>query len=262
MNETLDAIARALFKSWFIDFDPVRAKMKGRDIRLPKSIIDLFSDSLVVSETGRKPKAWSNGSLRDVALLNPESWSVEQHPEEVTYINLANTKWGHIENMANFRWNDAPSRARRVLRRRDTVMGTVRPGNGSFAHIDEDGLTGSTGFAVLRPRDPIDRAIVWCAATSSANIERLSLLADGAAYPAVRPREIMSTPILVADYATRKAFSGLVDPLLDRVGANRRESRHLITLRDELLRVLLSGALRVDAKRLVCAEPSDVSVPT
>ena len=55
VNETLEAMARALFKSWFVDFDPVRAKMEGRDTRLPQDIADLFPDRLVTSEIGEIP---------------------------------------------------------------------------------------------------------------------------------------------------------------------------------------------------------------
>ena len=58
MNETLEAMAQALFKSWFVDFDPVRAKMEGRDIGLPKDIADLFPDRLVDSELGEIPEGW------------------------------------------------------------------------------------------------------------------------------------------------------------------------------------------------------------
>ena len=252
MNATLESMARALFKSWFIDFDPVRAKVEGRDIDLPphiKEIAYLCPDSLVGSETGGRPKGWNNGSLHDVAVLNPESWSEKQHPEHMSYIDLANTKWGYIRGMRALPWSDAPSRARRVLRRRDTIIGTVRPGNGSFALIDEDGLTGSTGFAVLRPREPVDRAVVWCAATSAENIARLTQIADGGAYPAVRPEEVMSMPIAVADCATREAFARFVDPLLDRVAVNKRECRHLSAVRDELLPVLVSGKLRRSAEK-------------
>ena len=58
MNETLEGIARAIFKSWFVDFDPVRAKAEGRDTGLPKHIADLFPDSFVDSELGEIPKGW------------------------------------------------------------------------------------------------------------------------------------------------------------------------------------------------------------
>ena len=61
MNETLEAMARALFKSWFVDFDPVRAKAEGRDPGLPKPLADLFPACLVDSELGEIPEGWEVG---------------------------------------------------------------------------------------------------------------------------------------------------------------------------------------------------------
>ena len=66
MNETLEAIARALFKSWFVDFDPVRAKMAGRDTGLPQHLADLFPDRLVDSELGEIPEGWTVGTLGEI----------------------------------------------------------------------------------------------------------------------------------------------------------------------------------------------------
>ena len=63
MNETLEGMARALFKSWFVDFDPVRAKMEGRDTDLPQDITDLFPDRLIDSELGEIPKGWAHDSI-------------------------------------------------------------------------------------------------------------------------------------------------------------------------------------------------------
>ena len=66
MNETLEAMARALFKSWFVDFDPVRAKAEGRDPGLPKPLADLFPDSFEDSELGEIPKGWEVGCLGEM----------------------------------------------------------------------------------------------------------------------------------------------------------------------------------------------------
>jgi hypothetical protein len=65
MNETLEAMARALFKSWFVDFDPVRAKAESRDRGLPKPIADLFPACLIDSELGRAPEGWEVGRVDD-----------------------------------------------------------------------------------------------------------------------------------------------------------------------------------------------------
>ena len=250
MTETLEAMARALFKSWFVDFDPVRAKMEGRATGLPDNIANLFPDRIVDSDLGKTPSGWRVGTLQDIVALNPESWKSKDHPDTVDYVDLANTKWGCIDKIKSYPWEKAPSRARRVLRKGDTIVATVRPGNGSFALVDQGGLTGSTGFAVLRPRELHDRELVWSAATSANSIDRLTRLADGAAYPAVRPYAVAATPIVLPDRVTRKAFSGATGPLLDRMEANKRESQSLASLWDVLLPRLISGGTRVqDSER-------------
>src|SRR5882672_5226031 len=66
MNETLEAMARVLFKSWFVDFDPVRAKAEGRDDGLPKAIADLFPDSFEGSELGEIPKGWKLQTIEEL----------------------------------------------------------------------------------------------------------------------------------------------------------------------------------------------------
>ena len=254
MNETLEAMARALFKSWFVDFDPVRAKMEGRDTGLPPDIADLFPDRLVDSEMGELPKGWRRKTLAELASLNPESWSNRRAPDRIRYVDLANTKWGSINDVQEFTWEHAPSRGRRVLHRGDTIVGTVRPRNGSFALIDRDGLTGSTAFAVLRPAAPTERELVWCAATSENAIERLAHLADGGAYPAVRPQAVLDTTVALSDAWVRLAFSSLAAPLVNRMGSTQRESRTLAALRDTLLPKLISGEIRLDQAASIIAE--------
>lgn len=233
MNRTLEEMAQALFKSWFIDFDGVP----------PSDLID--------SALGPIPKGFRRTTLAELASLNPESWSKSSRPPTVEYLDLSSTKWGRIEGTSLYDSKDAPSRAQRVLRIGDTVVGTVRPGNGSYALILRDGLTGSTGFAVLRPKASIHRSFVYLAATSGTNIERLEHLADGGAYPAVRPDVVAATEIVCGDESSMRSFAAVVDPVLERIEANERQSRTLAELRDTLLPKLISGELRVpDAEAL------------
>jgi len=251
MNETLEAMARALFKSWFVDFDPVRAKAEGRDPGLPKPLADLFPDSFEDSELEEIPKEWKVGTLADFAILNSESWSKETRPEVINYVDLSNTKWGSIEAVTCYAQRDAPSRAQRVLRPGDTIVGTVRPGNGSYAFISADELTGSTGFAVLRPRRTEYAQFVYLGATASENIETLSHLADGGAYPAVRPEVVIATQVIRPSDKVLARFSMLCAPLLGKIAQNERESYTLAAQRDALLPKLISGELRIkQAKHL------------
>jgi type I restriction enzyme S subunit len=245
MNETLEAIARALFKSWFVDFEPVRAKAEGRDSGLPRSIADFFPSRLVDSELGEIPEGWEVSTLAGASVLNPEVWTRDSRPVQIEYVDLSNTKWGRIEAVSSYATADAPSRAQRVLRPGDTIVGTVRPGNGSFALIYEAGLTGSTGFAVLRPISENSTEFVYLAATSRENIEALAHLADGGAYPAVRSEVVAATPTVLPNKGVLNVFSRLAGALLAKIAHNDHESRTLAALRDALLPKLISGELRV-----------------
>lgn len=249
MNETLEGMARAIFRDWFVDFGPTRAKMVGRAPYLAPDIWSLFPDRL---DGEGKPEGWREGTLSEIAALNPESWSRTNYPDTVDYVDLSNTKWGAIEAITQFTRDTAPSRAQRILSPGDTIVGTVRPGNGSYAFVSENGLTGSTGFAVLRPAKTIFREFVYLGATSSENIDRLAHLADGGAYPAVRPELISATEIILPPENVFAVFSELTRPLVDRVEANKAESRTLAATRDLLLPKLMSGEIRVrDAEKLV-----------
>jgi type I restriction enzyme S subunit len=245
-NTTLEAIAQALFKSWFVDFDPVHAKMQGRAPEgMDEATAALFPDSFEEAELGAVPKGWSVGNLNELAELNPESWTAKRHPDRVLYVDLANTKAGQIDKYNEFSFEDSPSRARRVLRCGDVIVGTVRPGNRSFARIATDiaGLTGSTGFAVLRSREVVDQALVYIAATNDEAIDRLSHLADGGAYPAVRPEVVGTTPLVIATEEIRNSFGDITNPLFASIGANQERMTQLASLRDTLLPRLISGQL-------------------
>lgn len=250
-NETLEAMARALFKAWFVDFEPVRAKQEGRWQRggslpgLPAHLYDLFPNCLVESELGEIPQGWRITSLTEFSSLNPESWTKQTRPDRIRYVDLSGTKWERIESVMDYEAGDAPSRAQRILRPLDTIVGTVRPGNGSYALICNEGLTGSTGFAVLRPLRPEYAEFVYLAATARESLERLSNLADGAAYPAVRPPIVSATQVLRADQLIFNEFSQQTAPILGHMADNEQESRTLAQLRDTLLPKLISGELSV-----------------
>ena len=247
-NATLQAIAQALFKSWFVDFDPVRARQQGlAPAGMDDATAALFPDSFAESMLGLVPKGWRGGTSGDLAGLNSQSWSGRRHPERVAYLDLANVKDNEVAAVAEFAFAEAPSRARRVLCSGDTIVGTVRPGNRSFAfiHAPVPGLTASTGFAVLSPRVAGNTAFVYFAATQEASIEHLSHVADGGANPAVRPDVVSSLACVVPSAEVLRAFNAVACPLLMKVSANQQQAQTLATLRNTLLPRLISGRLRL-----------------
>ena len=251
-NETLEAMAKAIFKSWFVDFDPVRAKAEGRPTGLPAEISDLFPDSFEDSELGEIPSGWRVGEIQDIAELNPETWGSRNQPLRVKYLDLSSVKYGKIDCIEKYEWGDAPSRARRILKAGDTVVGTVRPGNGSYCLIGEDGITGSTGFAVLRPKNKNDNAFVYLSSCSKENIDRLAHLADGGAYPAVRPELVAQTSVIVARREVLDCFSNRISPLFTAAEKRKQLSKVLCRVRDALLPKLISGEIRIpDAEKML-----------
>ena len=247
-NATLEAIAQALFKSWFVDFNPVRAKMEGRAPEgMDEATAALFPDSFEESDLGLVPKSWNVGFLSDLSTLNPESWSAKNHPNTVAYLDLANTKDNQIAEIPEFDFDHAPSRARRVLRNGDTIVGTVRPGNRSFAFISNasKNLTGSTGFAVLRPIRLESTEFVYLTATASDSIEYLTHVADGGAYPAVRPEVVSGLQCVLPCEETLRSFHEVAKSIFSKVADNSQQAKTLAELRDTLLPRLISGQLRL-----------------
>ena len=88
MNGTLEAMARALYTSWFVDFDPVRAKQAGRDTGFPAQVAALFPDHLVDSASGRTPAEWRIGTLADVAVSQQTSADPAELSDDTPYIGL------------------------------------------------------------------------------------------------------------------------------------------------------------------------------
>lgn len=271
MNATLEGMAQALFKSWFVDFDPVidNALAAGNPIpdelapraEVRRQALELNAPSLsaeasakagfpaafqFTEELGWIPEGWKTGKITDLADLNSESWSNKSHPDHVNYVDLANTKNGRINEVSPYEYTEAPSRARRVLRGDDTIIGTVRPGNRSFAYINEDGLTGSTGFAVLRPKLEACRSYVYLCLTQDDVIDHFAHLADGGAYPAIRPEVVGNLDTVTFPQELIELFDQKAYPLIEKIGQHQRASEILTKLRDTLLPKLISGELRTN----------------
>ncbi len=237
-------LCMTLFDCWFLRFEPVRLNWEGPgDLGTHTEANLSLSINFVDRSQSQLPDGWRMGTLADLAALNAKSWSAKDAPEWVRYIDLGAVKANRIDTIPEYRFADAPSRARRVVKAGDTIIGTVRPGNRSFAYIGQarPGLTASTGFAVLSPIEPWHREFVYLAATRDGNVDRLAKLAEGAAYPAVRPEVVLQTEVAIPPDDVLREFSNCLRPLFARLVKNRESSKILGELRSTLLPRLLSG---------------------
>ncbi|MCG3195739.1 MAG: hypothetical protein GHCLOJNM_00206 [bacterium] len=248
MNETLEAMAQALFKSWFVDFDPVRAKMEGRPpVGMDSETAALFPDRLVDSEIGDIPEGWGVGTISDLAEINAKTLGKADKLETIEYVEISAVSQGNIGAIQIYQRGAEPSRARRILRHGDTVLSTVRPDRGSYFLClhPSPSLIASTGFAVITPR-LAPWSFIHSALTLPELFEHLGHQADGGAYPAVSPETIGKWQVVFPQMPeVAKVFHQMCGPLYEQAHRNREESRNLAAVRDELLPQLLSGELDV-----------------
>ena len=248
MNATLEAMARALFQSWFVDFDPVRAQLDGRPpVGLDPATAALFPAHFEHGEDGLLPVGWRHSSIEELCEINGWTLSKSDDLETLEYVEISEVSRGNIANIATYPRGEEPSRARRRLRHGDTVLSTVRPDRGSYflALNPPENRVASTGFAVLTPTKA-PWSFIHAALTLPEVSDHLGQMADGGAYPAVRPEIIGAMKVAMPDEPNiLEAFHRLCAPLFEQSEANRTQSRTLATLRDTLLPKLLSGELSV-----------------
>jgi type I restriction enzyme S subunit len=247
MNETLEGIAKAIFKSWFVDFDPVRAKSKGRDTGLPKRIADLFPNSFVDSELGEIPKGWDVVPLPDMIEVNPPR--PLRKGEISPYLDMANMpSQGHSPDKVI----DREFGSGMKFINGDTLVARITPclENGKTAFVDflKEGQVGwgSTEYIVLRPKPPIPDIFAYCLARSAEFRDFAIQSMTGSSGRQRVPAESLShfkiakLPSMIAEH-----FGRFVKPLFVRSGISADESRSLSALRDTLLPKLISGELRL-----------------
>ena len=248
MNVTLEGMARALFQSWFVDFDPVRAKLDGRQpVGVDKATAAFFPEHVAHGEHDKLPVGWHLALFDEVCTINAWTLGKNDDLETLEYVEISDVCRGNIANIVTYTRGEAPSRARRRLRHGDTVLSTVRPDRGSYflSLYPPENRVASTGFAVLSPTNA-PWSFPYAALTMPEVSDHLGQMADGGAYPAVRPEVIGAMQIAIPNETKiLEAFHSLCAPLFEQAEANRTQSRTLATLRDTLLPKLLSGELSV-----------------
>jgi type I restriction enzyme S subunit len=247
-------MARALFKSWFVDFDPVRAKAEGRDPGLPQPLADLFPARLVDSELGEIPEGWEVKPLPEIIEVNPPR--TLRKGDVAPYLDMANMpKCGHTPDSVI----DRPFGSGMRFMNGDTLVARITPclENGKTAYVDflQSGQVGwgSTEYIVLRPEEPLPAEFAYCLARSVSFRDFAIQSMTGSSGRQRVPAESLDHFLLPASpEPIARVFGRAVAPIFARASEAAAESRTLAALRDALLPKLISGALRVkDAEMFI-----------
>lgn len=269
MNETLEAMARAIFKSWFVDFDPVRAKMEGRWRKgeslpgLPAHFWeDLFPDRLVDSELGKIPEGWEAGVLgNDLAELvsgaRPKGGAVEEGIPSVGAENViglglydfSKEKFIPHDFFEQLRERGAAIKLGDVLLYKDGAqIGRKTYFDRGFPHAH---CAINEHCFILRLKHRWMQRYVFFWLDLPWITEEIVALNSNSAQPGINQAGIRHLPLLRAQDAVIQQFDHLAQSFLDKIFENCHESRTLAAIRDALLPKLLSGEICVkDVKKI------------
>ena len=250
MNETLEAMARALFKSWFVDFDPVRAKAEGRDTGMPQPLADLFPNSFEDSELGEIPQGWQVKAIGDLADVVGGTTPSTKEP---AYWDGGRHAWATPKDLSGLSTFVLLDTERRItdaglsqvgsgLLPRGTVLLSSRAPIGYLA-IAEIPVAINQGFIAMTPKNGTSNLfmLLWARVAHEQIVSR----ANGSTFLEISKANFRPIPVVAPPSDVMQQFDRLVRPIYERIVESVRESRTLAALRDTLLPKLISGELRV-----------------
>ena len=255
-NETLEAMARALFKAWFVDFEPVRAKLEGRWQRgqslpaLPAQLYDLFPDRLVESELGEIPEGWRHSTIGEEVTVcggstpstkEPEFWEGGQHCW-ATPKDLSALKFPVLLDTDRKITDAGLAKISSGLLPVGTVLLSSRAPIGYLA-IAEVPTAINQGFIAMKCDGALPNVFVlpWCRESMDAIVGN----ANGSTFQEISKSNFRPIPVVVPSEPVLASFTQSADSLYRQMAENERESRSLAQLRDTLLPKLISGELRI-----------------
>jgi type I restriction enzyme S subunit len=253
MNATLEAMARALFRDWFVDFGPTRAKMQGREPYLSPDLWALFPDRL---DDEGKPEGWETVTLGTVTSELRRGISPK-------YTSVGGVMVLNQKCIRNHQVDTAPSRlhdhaARNVLDRMikagDILVNSTGVGTlGRVAQLWKlhNPMIVDSHVTVVRPNSQKISSSYLGVALTEREVEIEALGEGSTGQTELSRARLAGLDVLIPNMTVQAAFDTLVVPILDRMDANRAEALILAQTRDLLLPRLMSGKLRVaDAQRI------------
>lgn len=253
MNETLEAMARALFKSWFVDLDPVRAKAEDRNTGLPDHIATLFPDSLEESSVGEIPTGWTVepiGNLTEViggttpSTKEPGYWTPDMHA------------WATPKDLSNLQTPVLLKTERRVsdtglnqigsgLLPKGTILLSSRAPIGYLA-VAEIPVAINQGFIAMKPREGVSNLFLlyWAEVAQ----ETIRSRANGSTFLEISKSSFRQIEVVRPDTRIMRQFDAIVRGWYEKIVNNERQSATIASIRDALLPKLITGEIRLNQK--------------
>jgi type I restriction enzyme, S subunit len=250
MSETLEAMARALFKSWFVDFDPVRARSAGRDPGIPKPLADLFPPRLVDSELGEIPEGWGVQRVRDIGTIvcgkTPPTRVSEYFGDAVPFITIPDMHKRIFATSVQRRLSraGAQSQERKMLPVGAICVSCIAT-PGLVVIASEVSQTNQQINSVVPKHSNTTYFWYWALRNLGEDIRAGG--SGGSVLSNLSTGRFGELRLLGSEARLRSYYHSIVAPLFSRILANEHEARTLAALRDELLPALVSGALPLSA---------------
>jgi type I restriction enzyme, S subunit len=252
MNKTLEELARAIFKSWFVNFDPVKAKAEGRQpVGMDAETAALFADSFEDSEMGRIPSGWKMSSLEvefDITMgQSPPGSSYNEAGDGVPFFQGRRDFGTRFPSLRVYCTDP-----RRFANENDTLL-SVRAPVGDINMADRKCCIGR-GLASVRHKSG---AVSYTFGVVQQLKQRLSVFeGEGTVFGSINRKDLGAMTLCAPPESVLDTFETSYGSLNDLVRRNTEESRTLVELRDTLLPRLISGELRIpDAEKLLAEAP-------
>ena len=261
MNETLEAMAQALFKSWFVDFEPVRAKMEGRWRRgeslpgLPAELYDLFPDQLAPSELGEIPEGWGVRRLGDLSQKPQYGYteSAKDEPIGPKFLRITDINkkaWIEWESVPHCDINEKDLKKYRLHKGDILIARMADPGHGCMIEEEKDAVFASY-LIRFRPTKENYARFVQYWLRSDKYWEFVRGRGSGTTRVSINAKVLSGFPLVVPTDSILDQFDDTVSFLRDRVMTNTYESHAIAAQRDVLLPRLVSGDVEIASVRMI-----------
>lgn len=231
INKTLEDMAMALYKEWFVDFGP-------------------FQDGKFIdSELGMIPEGWEVRRLDEVAYKNSQTFDFSGI-DKVVFVNTGDVQYGSFLHKNYSDSEGLPGQAKKVIELNDILYSEIRPKNKRYAYVDFDAsdYVVSTKFMIIRNNDLINNRLLYRILTRQESVDEFQMIAESRSgtFPQITFDAIGHFPIVLPSIELQSKFQVIVEGYENQQRNNLKQNQSLTQLRDTLLPKLISGEVRLN----------------